>query len=121
MRRYLLTRLALTAPLLLLLLTATFLLLRVAPGDPVTATLGAEFRVVMRDRVSDTNSLVLASRRPLSASRQDQLPAEVRPTANTVDARVVPALSGGTVYTDDKAPVEWLTDLSLLRYAAGDR
>ena len=46
MRRYLLTRLALTAPLLLLLLTATFLLLRVAPGDPVTATLG--------DRASDT-------------------------------------------------------------------
>ena len=40
MRRYLLTRLALTLPLLLLLLTATFLLLRVAPGDPVTATLG---------------------------------------------------------------------------------
>jgi peptide/nickel transport system permease protein len=46
LRRYLLTRLALTAPLLLLLLTATFLLLRVAPGDPVTATLG--------DRASDT-------------------------------------------------------------------
>ena len=40
MRRYLLTRLVLTAPLLLLLLTATFVLLRVAPGDPVTATLG---------------------------------------------------------------------------------
>jgi len=39
-RRYLLTRLVLTAPLLLLLLTATFVLLRVAPGDPVTATLG---------------------------------------------------------------------------------
>ena len=45
LRTYLLTRLALTLPLLLLLLTATFLLLRVAPGDPVTATLG--------DRVSD--------------------------------------------------------------------
>lgn len=38
MRRYLLTRVALTVPLLLMLLTATFLLLRVAPGDPVTAT-----------------------------------------------------------------------------------
>ena len=25
------------------------------------------------------------------------------------------------VYTDDKAPVEWLTDLSILRYAAGTR
>lgn len=35
-------------PLLLLLLTATFLLLRVAPGDPVTATLG--------DRVSETRA-----------------------------------------------------------------
>jgi peptide/nickel transport system permease protein len=40
LRRYLLTRLALTAPLLLLLLTATFVLLRVAPGDPVTVALG---------------------------------------------------------------------------------
>ncbi len=51
MRRYLLTRLALTAPLLLLLLTATFLLLRVAPGDPVTATLG--------DRASDARAEAL--------------------------------------------------------------
>jgi len=46
LRAYLLTRLALTLPLLLLLLTATFLLLRVAPGDPVIATLG--------DRASET-------------------------------------------------------------------
>jgi len=23
------------------------------------------------------------------------------------------------VYTDDRAPVEWLTDLSILRYAGG--
>ena len=32
-----------------------------------------------------------------------------------------PALRGGAVYTDDKAPVEWLTDLSILRYATGSR
>jgi peptide/nickel transport system permease protein len=51
LRAYLLTRLALTVPLLLLLLTATFLLLRVAPGDPVTATLG--------ERVSDTRAAQL--------------------------------------------------------------
>lgn len=38
--RYLLTRLVLVVPMLVILLTATFLLLRVAPGDPVTATLG---------------------------------------------------------------------------------
>ena len=33
----------------------------------------------------------------------------------------VPALPGGAVYTDDKAPVEWLTDLSILHYAEGQR
>ncbi len=35
--------------------------------------------------------------------------------------RIAPALGGGAVYTDDKAPVEWLTDLSILRYAVGER
>ena len=30
-----------------------------------------------------------------------------------------PPLGGGAVYTDDKAPVEWLTDLSILHYATG--
>lgn len=45
LRAYVLTRIALAVPLLLILLTTTFVLLRVAPGDPVTATLG--------DRVSD--------------------------------------------------------------------
>lgn len=45
LRGYLLVRLALAPAMLLILLTATFLLLRVAPGDPVTATLG--------DKVSD--------------------------------------------------------------------
>src|SRR5438445_800280 len=46
--RYFLTRLALVAPMLVILLTTTFLLLRVAPGDPVTATLG--------DRVSEARA-----------------------------------------------------------------
>jgi hypothetical protein len=32
-----------------------------------------------------------------------------------------PALGGGAVYTDDKAPVEWLTDLSIIGYAVGRR
>ena len=30
-------------------------------------------------------------------------------------------LEGGTVYTDDKAPMEWLVDKSLLEYAGGGR
>ncbi|HEY2200605.1 MAG TPA: hypothetical protein VGH56_01860, partial [Solirubrobacteraceae bacterium] len=41
--------------------------------------------------------------------------------AREVAARLGPALRGGTVYTDDRAPVEWLTDLSIVRYATGAR
>jgi hypothetical protein len=35
-------------------------------------------------------------------------------------SRLGPALPGGEVYTDDRAPVEWLVDRSILGYAAGD-
>ena len=37
-------------------------------------------------------------------------------------ARLAPALPGGAVYTDDRAPVEWLIDASIVHVAAeGDR
>jgi peptide/nickel transport system permease protein len=40
MRRYLVTRIAMTLPMLFILLTVVFLLLRVIPGDPIAATVG---------------------------------------------------------------------------------
>jgi peptide/nickel transport system permease protein len=40
MRRYLMTRIAMTVPMLFILLTVVFLLLRVIPGDPIAATVG---------------------------------------------------------------------------------
>jgi peptide/nickel transport system permease protein len=40
LRRYVLTRIALAVPTLLILLTMVFLLMRVAPGDPITSALG---------------------------------------------------------------------------------
>src|SRR4051812_42424720 len=40
LKSYLLTRLALVVPMVLILLTFVFLLMRVAPGDPVSAALG---------------------------------------------------------------------------------
>ena len=33
-------------------------------------------------------------------------------------ARLAPALPGGAVYTDDRAPVEWLIDASIVHVAA---
>src|SRR5215207_5007643 len=41
LRRYVLTRLALAVPTVLILLTMVLLLMRVAPGDPITSALGA--------------------------------------------------------------------------------
>ncbi|HKG18833.1 MAG TPA: hypothetical protein VKB00_03770, partial [Candidatus Limnocylindrales bacterium] len=40
LRAYVLTRIALAIPTVLILLTIVFLLMRVAPGDPITAALG---------------------------------------------------------------------------------
>lgn len=40
LRRYLVTRLVLVVPMVLILLTMVFVLMRVAPGDPVSAALG---------------------------------------------------------------------------------
>jgi spermidine synthase len=93
----------------------------------VSATLRAVFPSVMRDRVSADNTLVVASSRPLSGERiaaaggRGSLPGDLDPLALTVGDGLAPALGGGSVYTDDRAPVEWLTDLSILRYATGSR
>ena len=45
------------------------------------------------------------------------LPRPLRPLALEAAAALGPRLSGGEVYTDDRAPVEWLVDASLLEYA----
>jgi hypothetical protein len=34
---------------------------------------------------------------------------------------LAPALSGGTLLTDDRAPVEWMVDRSIIQYASHQR
>ena len=90
----------------------------------LTATIAAAFPHVMRDPIEDTNTLLVASRAPLSAARIDRveptLPLALRPTAEAAAQRLGPPLRGGDVYTDDKAPVEWLIDKSIVDYASGE-
>jgi spermidine synthase len=87
----------------------------------LAATMGEAFSHVARDPIEDTNTLGVASDAPISPAalvrRAATLPEELRPVALAAAARVGPALGGGDVYTDDKAPVEWLIDGSLLDYA----
>jgi spermidine synthase len=84
-------------------------------------TMGEAFATVLRYPIEPTNTLLLAANAPLSAERLARLaadlPAPLRPLAREAAADLEPRLPGGEVYTDDRAPVEWLVDSSLLEYA----
>ena len=53
LRRYALTRLALVLPMIFILLTLVFLLMRVAPGDPITASLGGHVPPAVVNQIKD--------------------------------------------------------------------
>jgi spermidine synthase len=84
------------------------------------STMHADFVHVWRDPVDSTNTVLVAttsSKNPSTALQEATLPTGVRNVADATAQRLAPALTGGTVYTDDKAPVEWLVDLSLAQVA----
>jgi predicted membrane-bound spermidine synthase len=88
------------------------------------ATMAEVFPNVMRDPIEDTNTLLLASEAPVSAENLRRaaasLPRGIRSLALAEAGRLESRLEGGDVYTDDKAPVEWLIDKSIVDYAADD-
>jgi spermidine synthase len=90
----------------------------------LSATIAEVFPNLMRDPIEDTNTLLVASEAPLSSSRLidavPRLPPALRPTAVAAAGRLERPLRGGDVYTDDKAPVEWLIDKSIVDYASGE-
>jgi hypothetical protein len=83
------------------------------------------FPSVVRDPFDDTNTLMAASVVPAMPERlravAGELPHPLRPLAREQVTRLGPRLPGGTVYTDDRAPVEWLVDRSILGYAASEQ
>ena len=94
-------------------------------GDELERVLGrtmaAAFPRVLRYPIEPTNTLLVAGGEGLSpqrlAANAGALPAELRPLARRAAAALEPRLPGGEVYSDDRAPVEWLIDSSLLEYA----
>ena len=92
----------------------------------LSATVASVFTHVARYPIEPTNTLVMAARGDILRSRLraagSWLPAELRPTLAAAEAGLAPRLRGGAVYTDDRAPVEWLVDASIVRTAArGER
>jgi spermidine synthase len=88
----------------------------------IGATMDEVFPTVLRDPAEQTNTLMLGSDAPasaanLAAAAQARMQGNLRKLALIDAARLGPRLPGGEVYTDDRAPVEWLVDRSILGYA----
>ncbi len=85
-------------------------------------TMSEAFPNVMRDPIEPTNTLLVGSEAPLSADaiREGtvELPVEVANLGATEASRFGELLGGGEIYSDDRAPVEWLIDRSILGYAS---
>lgn len=87
----------------------------------LSATLAAVFTHVARDPAQDVNTQVLASDSPLTSqalrAAARTMPAALKQTALGASQRLAPPLQGGDVWTDDRAPVEWLIDGSIVKEA----
>jgi spermidine synthase len=85
-------------------------------------TISVAFPTVLRDPFDATNTLLVGSEAPGSKEAlrraRGSLPRGLRVLATRQSARVGPRLAGGEIYTDDRAPVEWLVDRSIIGYAA---
>ena len=57
LRQYALTRLALVVPMIFILLTLVFLLMRVAPGDPITASLGGHVPPAVVNQIKGSDKI----------------------------------------------------------------
>lgn len=90
----------------------------------LSSTMASVFPTVVRDPVEPENSLLLGTESEASEGKllaaTATMPEELRNLAVVNSSRLAPMLTGGPVYTDDKAPVEWLIDKSILHYA-GDQ
>jgi hypothetical protein len=88
--------------------------------NALAATMGRVFTHVARDRIVPTNTMLIGSDARISRGTMvsASLPSDLVPVAREQD--VEPAPPGGEVFTDDRAPVEWLIDTSIVRYAAGE-
>ncbi|MEJ7892916.1 MAG: fused MFS/spermidine synthase [Solirubrobacteraceae bacterium] len=90
----------------------------------LTQTIETAFPYVRRWAIEDENTLLVASETEPTAERLEAADIGVEGELDELQGRAVvelgAPLSGGSVYTDDRAPVEWLIDASILRFATGE-
>jgi spermidine synthase len=97
------------------------------PGDhrlahDVAGTLRTVFPQVLTWQALKLNEFVLGFDRPVSRARMRaavaRTPARIRVLTRLLAAHARPAAPSAQPWTDDRAPVEWVTDRMILEYAA---
>jgi spermidine synthase len=89
--------------------------------DGIAGTLAWEFPQVAVWPALRFNRILLAFDRPgrLALVRGDEVPAELRPLVDLLERQLRPwAGKAKRPWTDDRAPVEWVTDRMIVEYAA---
>jgi spermidine synthase len=90
--------------------------------DAIGRTLAAELPQVLEWPALKFNTLVLGLTEPVDAaelrSRLREGPAELAVLRDLLANDAVPLEVDGTPWTDDRAPVEWITDRMIVSYAA---
>jgi spermidine synthase len=85
-------------------------------------TLGAELPQVLEWPALRFNTIVLGLTKPLAPGeverRLETGPADLAPLRDLLVRDVRPLTASGRPWTDDRAPVEWLTDRMIISYAA---
>lgn len=91
--------------------------------ETLTRTAREVFPHVRRVAIEAENTLLVASMTQAPTEerlRRAPLPPDLEDLRERTIAAFGDHLEGGSVYTDDKAPVEWLIDTSIVNYATGD-
>jgi len=95
-----------------------------AVADAIAATMRDVFPSVFTISAGSFNELIIATREPSTVAdfrgRIGLMPAEVAGLAEDAAPRFREVEPGGAILTDDKAPVEWLTDQMIINYATGE-
>jgi spermidine synthase len=91
-------------------------------ADGIAGTLRTVFPQVLTWQALKLNQLVLGFDRPISNARLGaavgRTPARIRVLTRLLTGHAQPAAPSADPWTDDRAPVEWVTDRMILEYAA---
>ena len=92
--------------------------------ETISRTMNEVYGHVYEFDTGPFNTTVVATRDESGAEaireNLDGAPQVVQPLAAGIAAGIEPTDGSGPILTDDRAPVEWMTDLSILNYVQGD-